>query len=338
VRGRWTVHLPWLIIVFGAMLIVGIEWVVLHPMEVEGHRQAATQSIHAAAVKDLRLVRSQRAAHGESELQKLVAASSEVPGLAFMEVSAPNGEILASFGNDAGEETDIPSVEPGLRVTRAPYSDDVHVIAPLGISAADPGGLYRQRWDLEPFLDDASESSRMFLVGTVLLTILVAASAQVLLYIFLTRRLHRLGKDIKRFGDGARQGLFEERLDDDIGQIVGLLSEAAQGVFENEETAERLALAVESANAGIWDWNMSDDLVQTSAEYHTMLGDRPVAGGIGARDLISRIHPEEKSHVRNVIEWLHTPDNDSYDEEFRMRSLTKDRYTWIRGTHGGATR
>ncbi len=117
-------------------------------------------------------------------------------------------------------------------------------------------------------------------------------------------------------------------------RAIGLLDDSdpevtrAYGLFQDiddikrsklalKETAERLALAANSAKIGVWDWNVETDELSWDNKMYELYGvDRTLF--TGAYLAWERaLHPEDKEqtlvHVRNAIEG-----NEEFDCEFRI--------------------
>lgn len=344
-------HIPWLSAVLVGVLLLAAQGLLLQLRQVERAQAAATDTIRASAARDLDLIRLY-ALRGDFEaIRDFLAADAGMPGLESMALVSPDGRILAS-ANTAREGQSIRAVDdPALRALadrlnsefaatahRAPESSLVEVTAsvPFPEAAAPPGspahGLFYQRRDLGPLIQPVVNTGRDFIWLTALVVLLFAIPLQTFVYLLVTRRLQRLAGDVRCFRDGARSGLFADTMNDQIGHVCGLLREVTRDVRDREEVAQRLALSLESANAGVWDWDMAGNAIHTSPQYHRMLGDEPVEGPLRLRDVVARVHPDDHQHVREHIRELATPGNDAYDVEFRMRGAASEEYTWIRST------
>src|SRR5205809_955905 len=76
---------------------------------------------------------------------------------------------------------------------------------------------------------------------------------------------------------------------------------AAQLTRKLKESEERLNLAAESANFGIWEWNLNKDEISVTPSRREGLGFAP-SGAIGFDDFISRVHLEDRDCVRQAIQ------------------------------------
>ena len=79
------------------------------------------------------------------------------------------------------------------------------------------------------------------------------------------------------------------------------MAQAAQLTRKLKESEERLTLASDSANFGIWEWNLSKDEIRVSPSRRELLG-LPSSGAIRFEDYISRVHAEDRDRVRQVIQ------------------------------------
>ena len=106
---------------------------------------------------------------------------------------------------------------------------------------------------------------------------------------------------------------------------------AAQLTRKLKESEERLTLAADSANFGIWEWNLSKDEIRVSPSRRGLLG-LPSSGAIRFEDYISRVHAEDRDRVRQAIQNA-VEERKVYDSEFRV-VLPNSSVRWMtaRGT------
>jgi len=91
---------------------------------------------------------------------------------------------------------------------------------------------------------------------------------------------------------------------------------AAQLTRKLKESEDRLALAAESANFGVWEWNLNKDEVRVTPSRRELLGFAP-SGAIGFENFISRVHVEDRDRVRRAIQNA-IEQGKVYDAEFRV--------------------
>jgi PAS domain S-box-containing protein len=119
------------------------------------------------------------------------------------------------------------------------------------------------------------------------------------------------------------------------GEIVGAL-----GIFQDitnrkereqelREVKERLDLAVEGADIGIWDWNMETDAVTFNEQWAAMLGFSLDELDPTLETWEDRVHPADMPHVEEQLEAHLTGQTDLYDCEHRMQTKDGD-WRWIR--------
>jgi PAS domain S-box-containing protein len=107
-----------------------------------------------------------------------------------------------------------------------------------------------------------------------------------------------------------------------------------QDVYRGEE--ERLALAIEVAEVGVWElWTETNDMY-LSRHWFTMLGYEPEDLPHRYETWIGLLHPEDAGRVRNVIEQTIQAGAD-FSLEYRMRTRD-DRWLWIRSSAKSAAR
>ncbi len=104
--------------------------------------------------------------------------------------------------------------------------------------------------------------------------------------------------------------------------------------------AERLALAVEGANDGLWDWDLKTQQLDTSARWKSMLGLSAAAGAASpAREWIDRVHPDDAATLHQAIAAHVSGRTDRLELQHRIRHADGT-YRWFlcRGVAGGGGR
>jgi PAS domain S-box-containing protein len=109
-----------------------------------------------------------------------------------------------------------------------------------------------------------------------------------------------------------------------------------------EESEQRLSLAAESANFGVWEWDLNKDEVWVTPSGRDLLG-LPAAGEIRFEDFMSRVYVDDRDRIRQAIKDA-IEERKIYDSEFRV-VLADGSVRWMtaRGTvqankHGKPTR
>ena len=121
----------------------------------------------------------------------------------------------------------------------------------------------------------------------------------------------------------------------DNGNIVALrgtiedITERKQRETELKRLKERLELAVDGANLGVWDWNPKTDEVHFNDNWAIMLGYDPGEIGSSLTEWEQRVHPDDIDSVEAALETHLAGDSEYYDTEHRMRTADGD-WKWIR--------
>lgn len=105
----------------------------------------------------------------------------------------------------------------------------------------------------------------------------------------------------------------------------------ATDITDQVKTNQRLKLAIESTNAGVWDWDVDDDSLHCNEQFFTMLGE-PVSGELIARkQLLDRLHPEDAERARVELDSCTQSGQAQYESRFRL--LHRDgSYRWVQST------
>jgi two-component system sensor kinase FixL len=93
-----------------------------------------------------------------------------------------------------------------------------------------------------------------------------------------------------------------------------------------ELSDERLNLAADSADLGLWEWDLNKDEIWVTPTRRAQLG-FPVSGKVTFEDLISRWHPDDRDKVRQALRDAIENGKD-YNAEFR-RVLADGSVRWI---------
>lgn len=94
----------------------------------------------------------------------------------------------------------------------------------------------------------------------------------------------------------------------------------------------KLHFALESANEGIWEWDLLTQEVEFSDEYYTMLGYEPQEFPASFESWVKLLHPEDRQksidNVENFINQFEDIDEDHFDIQFRLLEKNGN-YKWI---------
>ena len=95
-----------------------------------------------------------------------------------------------------------------------------------------------------------------------------------------------------------------------------------------KRSEERLTLALDSAQEGLWDWDLRSDSVFFSPRYSQLLGYSPEQFGNGRADWEALLHPEDRSLVLQRIHNLLEEPRSYYEGIYRLRHRDGD-YRWL---------
>src|SRR5437773_2263290 len=104
------------------------------------------------------------------------------------------------------------------------------------------------------------------------------------------------------------------------------ITRAARLTRELEASQKRLNLAADSANLGMWEWDLEKDEIWVTPARRAQLG-FPVSGRITSEDLISRWHADDRDKVRQALNEA-VENGKDYDAEFRV-VLADGSVRWI---------
>ncbi|MEM7681365.1 MAG: PAS domain S-box protein [Planctomycetota bacterium] len=109
-----------------------------------------------------------------------------------------------------------------------------------------------------------------------------------------------------------------------------LICAFVRDVSERLAVEEQLRLAIDSAKAGLWDWDIASDRVATNAHYHRMLGEEPPGQPMTGAEFFAKLHEADRTRVADRLR-AHQTEGDSFDIEFRLRRPDGS-YRWVRSS------
>jgi PAS domain S-box-containing protein len=122
------------------------------------------------------------------------------------------------------------------------------------------------------------------------------------------------------------------------GIVLAMSSELGNDMFQTaqlahrlERSEQRLNLAAESANFGVWEWDLNKDEVSVTPSRRELLG-LPTPGKIRFENFLSRVHVDDRDRIRQAIKDA-VENRKIYDSEFRV-VLSDGSVRWMtaRGT------
>jgi PAS domain S-box-containing protein len=82
--------------------------------------------------------------------------------------------------------------------------------------------------------------------------------------------------------------------------LGAVIEERTKGAAQLRESEERMSLAMEAANLGLWEWNVRKDELWGSKERRAQLG-LPASGKLKLEDGLSRVHVDDRDRVRQTF-------------------------------------
>lgn len=106
------------------------------------------------------------------------------------------------------------------------------------------------------------------------------------------------------------------------GRCLGAVRDVTERKEQDErlrDSEERLRLAVESANVGLWDWNLLTNKVQRTSQWKRQLGFRDDEIGDDFDDWTVRVHPQDLEVALRAARESRVDPQGQYLAEYRMR-------------------
>jgi PAS domain S-box-containing protein len=111
--------------------------------------------------------------------------------------------------------------------------------------------------------------------------------------------------------------------------VIHDITERRDQQRELSELKERLNLAVDSADIGVWDWDMTTDEVEFNEQWARLLGHASDETATRLEALKQQIHPNDLDEVETALEAHTAGDADRFDTEHRMRTADGE-WKWVR--------
>jgi len=134
---------------------------------------------------------------------------------------------------------------------------------------------------------------------------------------------------MRAFGDARAEAAVESMEPQDLVRALSVLAEERRGAISMlAESEERLQLALDGSEDGIWDWDIARRQVHYSARWAAMLGYEGAEVSSDPAQWQALKHPEDQATSRTRLQAHldgHTPD---YEAEFRMRARSGE-WRWV---------
>jgi len=116
---------------------------------------------------------------------------------------------------------------------------------------------------------------------------------------------------------------------DEKGRPAGIIG-AVVDITDLRDVQERLALALEGSNDGIWDWDRTTDHVYFSPRWKEIIGYANHEIPDDIQEWRSRIHPEDREQVLQANDSFFNSSETHFEIEYRLRHKDGG-YRWILG-------
>jgi PAS domain S-box-containing protein len=100
------------------------------------------------------------------------------------------------------------------------------------------------------------------------------------------------------------------------------------------QSEERLRMAIEAAELGTWDWDLTTNEVRWNAHHYTQMGMEPAPGPLTLDDFARYLHPDDRPEVLRRLQ-VAVDENQLFEADYRVITAQNE-LRWMNG-HGQAT-
>ncbi|MBN6150121.1 EAL domain-containing protein [Xanthomonas sp. AmX2] len=125
---------------------------------------------------------------------------------------------------------------------------------------------------------------------------------------------------------GRRLDGWLRAVHDDAGALLAYTLSVPEPV--GSDGATRWEIALDSAEHGLWDWDIPSDTTFRSERWKRMLGYEGEAPAVGLNALMSLVHPDDQARLREAIRAHFESRTATYACEFRLRQQD-GQWRWI---------
>ncbi len=111
-------------------------------------------------------------------------------------------------------------------------------------------------------------------------------------------------------------------------QQARFISDRKQAENALRDSEERLTLALNATNDGLWDWNIETNSVYFSPQYYRMLGYQPDEMLASFDTWLNLLHPDDRQEAQASVQHHLENKTEAFSTEFRMQMKNGD-WLWI---------
>jgi|GEM_PF-1646582 len=92
----------------------------------------------------------------------------------------------------------------------------------------------------------------------------------------------------------------------------------------------QLTTSLDAAGQGLWDWNMEKKTIYFDKKWNELLGDEPKEYYLSFNEFVKKIHPEDWTKIKAILEKRVQEETAPFNLEFRVKKINGN-WIWIYG-------
>lgn len=199
------------------------------------------------------------------------------------------------------------------------------------LRAARPAIIVLQ-YDLSFEQAEHTKSYFKLITFTSLLTALTIFLYWLIIHRLVTTRARHIIETTDAFSHGSPEARCQVEGADELAQIANSINAMAEKIIDSQrvlaESKERLQLALQGANEGFWDLDMTTGSAYFSSRFEEMLGYAPGTIRPHIRGWVSLTHPDDRDKIKSAFREYSSNLTGKFSIQYRIKTKW-GAYRWV---------